>query len=373
MNMFCNKKTSTEKQLSFLMGMYSVICFLFVTLPIIQSQALVPDQTAVRVPAVFAFGDSIDDPGNNNMLLTIAKSNFPPYGRDFIGHRATGRFSNGKIPTDFIASLLGVKELLPAYLDPDVKEQDLLTGVSFASGGAGYDNLTAELLSVFSLWDQLEMFEEYKRELQAIVGEDRAVDIVAEGVCIIFAGTDDLMNTYFTSSIRALSYDLPSYINFVLQAASSFLKELYNLGPRKIGVVGVPPIGCLPAQRTLRGGIARDCVDAYNQASIKFNSELSMEVERLATYHPGAKIVYIDVYNPLLELIMHPYDYGFEEVTKGCFDPGKIVGTILPNNLSQLTCPDATKYLFWDPDHPTEKGYQILVNKILPKLLYLLK
>ena len=100
------RKTSTEKQLRFLMGTYSVICFLFLTLPIIQFQALVPDQTAARVPAVFAFGDSIVDPGNNNMLLTPAKCNFPPYGRDFIGHRATGRFSNGKIPTDFIGKTI---------------------------------------------------------------------------------------------------------------------------------------------------------------------------------------------------------------------------------------------------------------------------
>lgn len=88
------------------MGTYSVICFLFLTLPIIQSQALVPDRTAARVPAVYAFGDSIIDAGNNNMLLTTAKCNFPPYGRDFIGHRATGRFSNGKVPTDLIGKTI---------------------------------------------------------------------------------------------------------------------------------------------------------------------------------------------------------------------------------------------------------------------------
>ncbi|KAG1360991.1 GDSL esterase/lipase EXL3-like [Cocos nucifera] len=354
------------------MGTYSVICFLFLTLPIIQSRAPVPDQTAARVPAVFAFGDSIVDAGNNNMLLTTAKCNFPPYGRDFTGHKATGRFSNGKIPTDFIASLLGVKELLPAYLDPEIKEQDLLTGVNFASGGAGFDNLTAEIPSVFSLWDQLEMFKEYKRKLEAIVGEERAANIVAESVCAIFAGSNDLMTTYFTTSIRALSYDLPSYIDFLLQATSSFVEELYNLGARRIGVAGVPPIGCAPAQRTLKGGIARDCVDAYNQASIKFNSELSMELERLATYHAGAKIIYIDVYNPVLELILHPSDYGFKEAKKGCCGTGLIEATILCNNLSPFTCPDATKYLFWDGFHPTERGYEILVTKIsdqLPKLL----
>jgi len=48
--------------------------------------------------------------------------------------------------SSFSAAKLGVKKLLPAYLDPNLQLQDLLTGVSFASGGAGYDPLTAELV-----------------------------------------------------------------------------------------------------------------------------------------------------------------------------------------------------------------------------------
>jgi hypothetical protein len=39
---------------------------------------------------------------------------------------------------------LGIKELLPAYLDPNLQPSDLLTGVCFASGGAGYDPLTSQ-------------------------------------------------------------------------------------------------------------------------------------------------------------------------------------------------------------------------------------
>lgn len=54
------------------------------------------------VPAVMVFGDSIVDSGNNNDLITMAKCNFPPYGRDFMGGKPTGRFSNGRIPSDLI-------------------------------------------------------------------------------------------------------------------------------------------------------------------------------------------------------------------------------------------------------------------------------
>jgi len=53
------------------------------------------------VPALIMFGDSIVDVGNNNNLLSIVKSNFLPYGRDFIDQRPTGRFCNGKLAVDF--------------------------------------------------------------------------------------------------------------------------------------------------------------------------------------------------------------------------------------------------------------------------------
>ena len=54
------------------------------------------------MPALIAFGDSIVDTGNNNYLMTLVKANFPPYGREYPGHKATGRFSDGKISVDFI-------------------------------------------------------------------------------------------------------------------------------------------------------------------------------------------------------------------------------------------------------------------------------
>lgn len=58
------------------------------------------------VPAVFVFGDSIVDPGNNNNVKTIVKCNFPPYGRDFMGGKPTGRFCNGNVPSDFIGTYI---------------------------------------------------------------------------------------------------------------------------------------------------------------------------------------------------------------------------------------------------------------------------
>lgn len=77
------------------------IPFFFVII-LCSTEGLVKLPDNESVPAVIVFGDSIVDPGNNNNLLTIAKSNYPPYGRDFIGGTPTGRFTNGKIPSDFV-------------------------------------------------------------------------------------------------------------------------------------------------------------------------------------------------------------------------------------------------------------------------------
>lgn len=55
-------------------------------------------------PAVFYFGDSIIDTGNNNNLTTEMKCNFRPYGMNFPTGVATGRFSDGKVATDYICS-----------------------------------------------------------------------------------------------------------------------------------------------------------------------------------------------------------------------------------------------------------------------------
>lgn len=58
----------------------------------------------VTVPAVFGFGDSIVDQGNNNYVSTPAKCLYPPYGKDFMGGLPSGRFTNGKTPIDIMGT-----------------------------------------------------------------------------------------------------------------------------------------------------------------------------------------------------------------------------------------------------------------------------
>ncbi|XP_019071382.1 GDSL esterase/lipase At5g45960-like isoform X2 [Solanum lycopersicum] len=102
------------------------------------------------VSAVFVFGDSTVDSGNNNYINTIAKCDFPPYGRDFSNHVPTGRFTNGRLVTDYLAWYVGIKDFVPPYLDPSLSLDELMTGVSFASGSSGFDPLTAQLVGLMN-------------------------------------------------------------------------------------------------------------------------------------------------------------------------------------------------------------------------------
>jgi hypothetical protein len=81
-----------------------------------------------KFSSILVFGDSTVDTGNNNYIKTLSKGNHLPYGRDFPNHVPTGRFSNGKLAIDFLASIMNLKDTVPPFLDPNLSNEDLLTG-----------------------------------------------------------------------------------------------------------------------------------------------------------------------------------------------------------------------------------------------------
>ncbi|KAJ7945762.1 GDSL esterase/lipase [Quillaja saponaria] len=98
----------------------------------------VESKTAQLAPALYVFGDSIVDAGNNDILNTKAKANFPPYGIDFIGGlKAGGRFTNGRTIVDFYAKWLGIKTSPPPFLHVNLERAKIYQGFNFASGSSG--------------------------------------------------------------------------------------------------------------------------------------------------------------------------------------------------------------------------------------------
>ncbi|XP_068645048.1 GDSL esterase/lipase At4g26790-like [Aristolochia californica] len=318
-----------------------------------------------QIPAVIVFGDSSADPGNNNHIPTIIKSNFPPYGRDFPGGRSTGRFCNGRIAADFISDALGIKPEVPAYLDPAYSIKDFATGVSFASAGTGLDNATAAIPNVIPLWKELQYFREYKHRLRGFMGKMNASKLLNDALYVISIGTNDFVENYYLLPTRSAHLTVTQYQDFLIAIVSDLVRKIYHLGGRKFSMTSLPPMGCLPLERTANLLDGRGCNREQNQAAVGYNEKLKALVEELNSELHGARLTYSDVYRIWTEILENPTSFGFENTADGCCATGEFELSYLCNKWSPFTCPDASKYVFWDAFHPTEKAYKIIADHVL--------
>ncbi|KAL5580621.1 hypothetical protein UlMin_013063 [Ulmus minor] len=324
-----------------------------------------------NITTLLIFGDSTLDPGNNNYLSNpLVKGNHYPYGKDFPGHIPNGRFSNGKLVTDFLASKLRIKDFVPPFLDPNLSDNELVTGVSFASGGSGLDELTTVASGAISVSKQIELLKKYIVRIERIVGEIVAKKIVNKALVIVCAGTNDFGFNFYDIPIRRLEFDIDAYQDFLLGRLQHFIEELYRNGCRNMVIAGLPPIGCLPIQITAKSQIPnnRSCVEDENSDAKTYNYKLHNLLFKLQANLPGTKLIHADIYNPLLDMINSPQKYGFVETNRGCCGTGLLETGPLCNVLS-TTCDDASRYLFWDSVHPSEATYRYLAE-ILEQQVY---
>jgi hypothetical protein len=56
------------------------------------------------LPMIYVLGDSLANVENNNNLVTLLMANFLQNNIDYLGHKATGCFSNGKNSIDFLGT-----------------------------------------------------------------------------------------------------------------------------------------------------------------------------------------------------------------------------------------------------------------------------
>ncbi|KAK8940341.1 GDSL esterase/lipase [Platanthera guangdongensis] len=330
----------------------------------LPSSAAEPARTSI--PAIIVFGDSTVDTGNNNFVKTVLRSNFKPYGRDFIAGKPTGRFCNGRLATDFMAEALGLGEEVPAYLDPARSIQDFAKAVCFASAGTGMDNATAGVLNVIPLWREVEYFKQYRRRLRQLLGGDAARRTISEALYVVSIGTNDFLeNYYLLVTGRFKQFTVSEFEDFLVGLAAEFLTEIYRLGARKVLFTGLSPMGCLPLERTINWIGIGECNDEYNAVAAEYNAKLEVMVNELRVSLPGLTLIINRVYNLLLEMIQNPAQHGFETADRGCCATGLLEMGYLCNEFNPHTCPDADKYVFWDAFHPTQKVNQIVADRFI--------
>ncbi|XXG67682.1 hypothetical protein AAC387_Pa06g0966 [Persea americana] len=322
-------------------------------------------QAGSRVPAMFIFGDSLSDPGNNNNLLSLAKANYFPNGIDF-AEGVTGRFCNGRTIADFLGNELGLP-LIPPFNNWKTKGLKLLHGVNYASAASGIlDDTGRQFGLVWTMNKQIKNFRRTLKQLSPLVKRKGGVaEFVAESLILVCTGSNDYLFNYLDpiSDVR-FKYTLDQFQDLLIQEYTSQLKELHKLGGREFLVVGLGPLGCIPHAIGNHRKNRSKCVDEINEMASQFNLKLQMVVEELNTNLTRLGFRFFDAYGATMEIINNPSTYGFEHTNKGC-----CVGIM---DRIQLFCPpllpfnciNRTLYVFWDPYHPTEAFNAIIAKKM---------
>jgi hypothetical protein len=212
---------------------------------------------------------------------------------------------------------------------------------------------------------QLVYYDEYRNKLVGLVGEEETKRIIDGALFVTCAGTDDIANTYYTIPVRRVEYDIPSYVDLLLVGVESFLRNVSARGAKRIGFVGLPPIGCLPSQRTLGGGPQRSCAVERNDAAQLYNTKVQELIHELGKDMVGfPNLFYIDIYTVVQNLVDHGERYGFKEMTRGCCGTGLIEVSTRCDARIDHVCDDVSKHVFFDSYHPTEAAYKIIMDYI---------
>ncbi|CAL9076377.1 unnamed protein product [Musa textilis] len=314
-----------------------------------------------RVPAMFVFGDSLLDPGNNNHLVTLAKANYAPNGIDFAGG-VTGRFCNGGTVADHLGTLLGLP-LIPPFNNPNTTGSRILQGVNFASAASGILSDTGRLYgNLFSMDDQIANFNITLQQLNSRLG-DGAESFLAKSLFFLNTGSNDYINNYLLPfSDKPKKYTPEVFSNLLIRNYNKQLMNLYDLGGRRFLVASLGPLGCIPNQIGNSGGSSDSCVSQTNHLAAQFNTKLRTMLDELNGSLQGSYFLYWDAYASATEIIDNYADYGFKHQHSACCGGGRSKGQIMCLPLLPLECHNRSQYVFWDPYHPTD-AFNAIVAK----------
>lgn len=320
-------------------------------------------------PAVFVFGDSLSDTGNGVLtgISLYSKPSKFPYGETFPG-RPAGRFSDGRVLVDFLATYIGLPLLNPS-LDSSA---DFSKGVNYAVSGCTALNasyLASRGISTLSTDFSLELQIGWHLTLKGSESSAKkpSENAFVDGLYVLeIGGNDYIFAAQFSkfSPAQIFSELVPLVVDKIRQA----VEVLYVNGARHFLFIGVTPFGCSPAQLNTFPDDAKDeygCLQDLNSIAYKHGSELQKLLEDLRGAHPNAEFLFADYYGAYIHVLGNSLSYGFTDTLDACCGAGKI----FPHNFNKVLscssftardiptalCPNPSVYLNWDGIHYTDK------------------
>ncbi|KAJ9168100.1 hypothetical protein P3X46_019667 [Hevea brasiliensis] len=310
--------------------------------------------------ALFIFGDSSVDVGNNNYITTIPENqaDVKPYGQNGFFEGPTGRFSDGRVIVDYIADYANLP-LIPPFLQPSA---DHTHGANFASAGGGVLPETNQGL-VIDLPTQLKNFEEVQKSLTEKLGEAQATELISEAVYFISIGSNDYLGGYLGNPKMQETYIPEVYVGMVIGNLTNAIQALYERGARKFAFLSLCPLGCLPVLRAMNPKASESgCFEAGSSLALAHNNALKAILTSLEYILKGFKYCNSNFYNWLDDRIKNPSKYGFKDGVNACCGSGPYGGLLTCGGNKKVTefqlCNNADEHVWWDSFHPTERIHE---------------
>ncbi|KAM3355085.1 hypothetical protein ACQJBY_025704 [Aegilops geniculata] len=319
----------------------------------------------------FVFGDDFADNGNlppTNPVTEMSRQWAYPYGSNYIDadgfprpNTPSGRFSNYKIQSDFIATMLGLEEAPPAHASTAEKTCDP-SGMTFATGGAGVLDSTSH--KVPALAKQVDTFRKMVKDGTITENQlSRSVALVA------FSGND-----YAGTGVIGLTSanDINAYIGKVTKEIAANVDQLLKLGVTKVLVNNLHPIGCTPSHTRTNN---------YTTCDIFGNLGASIHNNNLKQVMTSKKNVYIiDVYTAFANIVDHAAGKGsdlskqFKRKLSPCCESLNSKGYCGQQGESSAellytVCDKSSKFFYWDDMHPTHAGWEVVMKQLEKPLM----
>ncbi|KAL8039696.1 hypothetical protein ABFX02_10G052800 [Erythranthe guttata] len=333
------------------------ICCILLALGAVGAQ-----ESHERYNHLFVFGDSYADTGNLNKGL--ANSWRVPYGITFPG-TPSGRFSDGRVLTDFIAKFLGLKSPI-AHAQMKLGANKLRYGLNFAYGGSGVFDTVANVLP--NMTTQIDFFEKLIND-----SVYTALDLHSSVVLVTLSGND------YASFLAngGTNQGLQSFIPSVINQLSLNLKRIQKMGATKVIMTALQPLGCLP--RITQSSSFKECNATQNLAVNYHNLLLQQTVAKLNNETNSSTFFILDLYNSFTTVIEQKGNpkgkLKFETPLKPCcmgISREYSCGSADEKGAKLYTlCSDPKSAFFWDSSHPTQAGWKAVYTILKSSLAQL--
>ena len=272
-------------------------------------------EAAGRFSDIVSFGDSLSDVGAF-YETTGGTQPPPPY--------FEGRFCDGPVWNEYLAEILGME------LNPDTQ---------YALGGSltGDMNLNSVPPSF--------ILPGFQQQIDEAIAADRKPRFHRQSLHTVWIGAND-----FFAWLSSGNPDPNPMIEGGVTNTIEGIADLSDAGARYVVVLNVPDLGKTPLSLSLGPQIS----GTLSYLCATYNDLLDEELDALEQNRRQLRIIRVDAFGLINNMVSNPELYGFTNVTEDA--------------ISNLPTANPDEYLFWDGVHPTTAAHEYVADAVMQEL-----